>query len=208
MHVYCITNKINGKLYIGQHSKDDLEAYLAYNCQMAFRPSAQHHKPLLYRAIQKHGSEAFRIHSLVNPVDKDQMDKLETFFIRTMETQNPKTGYNISPGGGMGGLFTPEHVRALSEGNRGTTRSRSAEHSEKIRQNKLKEWALKKEIGVVPTKRRQTTETLKAHYASISENERTAMKVIRKSWWASEAGLIERQKRSTKMKGNSCLKPR
>lgn len=208
MHVYCITNNINGKLYVGQHSKDDLEAYFAYNIRMAGRPSAQHHKPLLYRAITKYGAQAFTIESLVSPVDKDQMDKLETFFIRTFETQNLEIGYNISPGGGMGGLFTPEHIKALSNGNIGTTRFRSTEHSQKIRENKLKEWAIKKEIGIVPTIRIQTTESLKRHYATISEDERIAMKVIRKSWWASEDGLRERQKRSAKMKGNSCLTPR
>jgi len=208
MYVYCITNNINGKIYVGQHVGDDLQAYLEYNLRMALRLSALRHKPILYRAMQKYGPDAFVIKSLVSPIDKNQMDKLETFFIRTFETQNPEIGYNISPGGGMGGLFTPEHCKALSEGNRGTKRFRSAEHSQKIRENKLNEWALKKERGIVPQKRVRTTESLKKHYESISEYERSTMKAVRKAWWASEDGLRERQKRSAKMKGNSCLKPR
>jgi group I intron endonuclease len=80
------------------HSKDDLQAYLRYNVRHALANSGN--KTYLYRAIRKYGPEAFSIKSLVRAVDKDQMDALEIFFIRTLETQNPEIGYNITAGGG------------------------------------------------------------------------------------------------------------
>ena len=98
MHVYCITNNINDKIYVGQHSKDDLEAYLAYNVRHAMASSGN--KTYLYRAIRKYGGEAFAIQSLVKPADKERTDWWEIFFIHLLETQNPDIGYNITSGGG------------------------------------------------------------------------------------------------------------
>jgi group I intron endonuclease len=198
---------VNWKIYVGQHGGDDLQAYFEMNLRAAFRPSAEHHKPALYRAIKKYGAEAFMIESLVCPIDKEQMDALETYFIRVFETQNPKIGYNISPGGGMGGLFTPEHRKAISEAQRGKKKGiRSPEHSQKIRENKKKEWARKKELGIKPiTNGKKTSESMKQYFASIPDEKRAAIGKAAKSWWASEDGQLERQKRSKAMKGNSCL---
>jgi group I intron endonuclease len=207
MHVYKITNSVNDKIYVGQHGGDDLQAYFEMNLRLAFRPSAEHYKPALYRAIKKYGAEAFTIESLVRPVDREQMDALETYFIRVLETQNPKIGYNISPGGGMGGLFTPEHRKAISEAQRGKKKGiRSPEHSQKIRENKKKEWARKKELGIKPTTNgKKTSESMKQYFATIPDEKRATIGEKAKSWWASDEGLLERQKRSKAMKGNSCL---
>ncbi len=98
MHIYAITNTVNSKIYVGQHAKDDLKAYLAHNIRAAM--AGRGNKLFLYRAIRKYGPDAFVIKSLVCPYDKQQMDALEIFFIRTLETQNELIGYNITAGGG------------------------------------------------------------------------------------------------------------
>lgn len=183
MYVYAITNTVNGKVYIGQHSGDDLQKYLDYNTHAAFLPSAVAHKPALYRAIRKYGPESFEIKSLVVPVDKDQMDALETFFIRVLDAQIPEIGYNISPGGGMGGLFTPEHIEALRAGQRGKSKFRSPEHSAKISQNKISFWQARRDAGIIPIKRPQTSESLRQYYAGISEEGQRRMSEIRKIGW-------------------------
>ncbi len=98
MHVYVITNTVNGKIYVGQHSGDNLQKYLNRRCNMALRGVTR--TVLIDRAIRKYGRQAFVIQSLVNPIDKPQMDGLEKFFIRTFESRNPEIGYNITAGGG------------------------------------------------------------------------------------------------------------
>jgi group I intron endonuclease len=98
MHIYAITNTVNDKIYVGQHAGDSLPAYLAYNIRAAL--AGRGNKLFLYRAIRKYGPEAFVIKSLAQPLDKEQMDRLEIFFIRVLETQNDTIGYNITAGGG------------------------------------------------------------------------------------------------------------
>jgi group I intron endonuclease len=119
MHVYCITNTVNGKIYIGQHSGDDLQAYLRMNCRYAETNAP--HKPYLYRAIRKYGRESFVIKSLVQPIDRQQMDALEMFFIRTLGTRNSDIGYNLTDGGDgvKSGPFTDEHRAKLSAARKG-----------------------------------------------------------------------------------------
>jgi group I intron endonuclease len=104
MYIYCITNLVNGKIYIGQHS-GDLRRYLALNCQRAIAGPRQNDKPHLYRAIRKYGPESFTISALVRPLDKLQTDSLEKFFIRTLESRNNQIGYNIAEGGTGGNTF-------------------------------------------------------------------------------------------------------
>jgi group I intron endonuclease len=89
---------VNDKIYVGQHSGDDLQAYLAKNIRAAL--AGRGNKTILYRAIRKYGPDAFVINSLVRPCDKPQMDALEIFFIRTLGTQDDSIGYNITAGGG------------------------------------------------------------------------------------------------------------
>ena len=87
----------NGKWYVGQHSGADLEAYLDLQCRRA-HSARRNDKPLLYRAIRKHGADAFLIKSLVTTDDKVQMNELERFFIRVMGSRLPDIGYNLAEG--------------------------------------------------------------------------------------------------------------
>lgn len=97
MHVYCITNLVNGKIYIGQTTKNSVERYLLEDTWRA--NSGNNSKPLLYRAYRKYGKEGFSITSLIRPISKPQMDEMEKFFIRTLESRNRAIGYNICAGG-------------------------------------------------------------------------------------------------------------
>lgn len=113
MHVYAIQNRVNDKIYVGQHAGDDLQRYLAHNIRHALANIGN--KTYLYNAIRKYGGDAFSIRSLVQAVDKDQLDSLEIFFIRTLETQNPEIGYNITAGGGGRLGITRPHTYAEKE---------------------------------------------------------------------------------------------
>ena len=99
MHVYAITNSVNGKIYVGQHCHDDLQAYLRHNIRHALANART--KTRLYNAIRKYGTDAFSIRSLISNIESlSQLNALEIFFIRTLETQDDEIGYNITAGGG------------------------------------------------------------------------------------------------------------
>jgi group I intron endonuclease len=140
MYIYCITNLVNGKIYVGQHAGWDLQAYLASNIRHAFTESRKNNKPVLYSAIRKYGTDAFVITSLVQTADKSQTNLLEQFFIRTLETRNPQIGYNLAAGGSGGNTregrrhrsSTKEKMRRAQLG-----RPKSEEHRKSLSTAKL-----------------------------------------------------------------------
>ena len=120
MHVYQITNLEDGKIYIGQYSDDDLRKYLRWKTGCALR--GERGCLYLYNAIRKYGRDAFTIRSLASPIDKQQMDAMEVFFIRTFDARNPEVGYNILMGGEHSRLGIPMTVASrlkLSKSNTG-----------------------------------------------------------------------------------------
>ena len=139
MHVYTIVCKDNGKWYVGQHSGADLEAYLDLQCRRA-HSARRNDKPLLYRAIRKHGADAFLIKSLVTTDDKVQLNELERFFIRVMGSRLPDIGYNLAEGdtggatrsGCKNSLHQNEAIRAAL-----TNRPKSAEHRKHLSEDSL-----------------------------------------------------------------------
>jgi group I intron endonuclease len=181
MQVYAIQNEANGKLYIGQHARENLTAYLRRQVQAAL--ASRGNKTSLYRAIRKYGGAAFNIRCIHKAHDKADLDCAEIAYMKLFGTQNDYLGYNITAGGGgrlgtknpphtqafkdalrdrvkgvpktaehrqaigdaqRGRKFTKEHRAALREGQLGKKKLRTAEHSQKIRENKLKWWAAKK----------------------------------------------------------------
>ena len=116
MYVYAITNRVNGQVYVGQHD-GDLQRYLTLNGHRARSITRCNDKPLLYRAIRKHGVDSFVIHPLVQPVDKSQANQLERFFIRMLDVRNPEIGYNLAEGGDGGatrwGKHKPESIEKM-----------------------------------------------------------------------------------------------
>jgi len=96
-YIYCITNLINNKKYIGQTTR---------NIEKRWKEHLQNLKikNKLYNAINKYGYENFSIESIhfikeANRLDlKESLDKYEIFYIKTFNTY--KKGYNSTEGGG------------------------------------------------------------------------------------------------------------
>jgi group I intron endonuclease len=89
--IYCITNTINGKRYIGQTKnelnkrwKDHLNEAKKYNT----RP--------LYRAINKYGTDVFKI-KIIEECNIENLNEKEAFWIKKLNTFN--NGYNATSGG-------------------------------------------------------------------------------------------------------------
>lgn len=92
-YIYKTTNRINGKVYIGQHkhSRYD-EKYFGSGT-------------LLKRAIAKYGIENFDNIMIDTCVSKDDMDKKEIKYIKEFNSTNNEKGYNLMTGG-QGGDIT------------------------------------------------------------------------------------------------------
>ena len=98
--IYCITNKLTGKKYVGQTIQGIKERYRQH-----WKVSKTLDTPL-YRAFRKYGPENFEIETL-ETCENERLDEREIFWIKTLETCGEK-GYNCN-GGGIGGSFSNFH---------------------------------------------------------------------------------------------------
>lgn len=90
--LYKITNKVNGKFYIGQTIRSLNERWRSHKID------ARNGKELLIsRAIRKYGEHNFYITELCKVKDIDELNELEEFVIS--ETKAQINGYNVFPGG-------------------------------------------------------------------------------------------------------------
>ena len=109
--IYCITNLINNKMYIGQTSriwqerwKDHLESARDLNNQ---RP--------LYRAMRKYGIENFSFSIIENCSDND-LNEREQYWINKKQTwmaEYPDNGYNLTRGGNNGTKYSYDYIKSL-----------------------------------------------------------------------------------------------
>lgn len=113
--IYLITNQINEKHYVGQTVKG-----LKTRFSRHIRAAKSGSDAYLYRAIQKYGHDRFTVSLLATAKDKEDLDRLEIFWIKTLKTKRP-LGYNITEGGGgcLGLIPSEETRKRRSAANKG-----------------------------------------------------------------------------------------
>lgn len=124
-YIYLITNRVNGKIYVGQHKYDKMELDTNYHGS----------GKKLWNAYNKYGIDKFDT-TLIDTADtKEELDQKETFYIDALDCRNPDVGYNIAEGGGgVSGLcgekngfhgkqHTDETKQKMSESHKGKTLS-------------------------------------------------------------------------------------
>lgn len=97
--IYKITNKVNGKIYIG-YTEKSLEQRFAGHCSESRRA----HRSAIQDAVKKYGKDSFSIESLYEGTDKEYtLNTMEQYWIDTYkEIVGWDNMYNIAPGG-LGG---------------------------------------------------------------------------------------------------------
>jgi group I intron endonuclease len=114
MVVYAITNKINGKKYIGITTNSFAERYP--------HGIRAHHNTHLRNSVKKYGQENFEVMLLEKDVeDMETLCELEMEYIEKYDTCNVDKGYNKSLGG-LGVRQTErseEHCRNISIAKKG-----------------------------------------------------------------------------------------
>lgn len=115
MIVYKITNKVNGKIYIGV-TKNHLSTRWAIHKWDARNGT----NSILHRAIRRYGVDAFRREIVYEASSVAEMLMVERGLIAQYGTTNPRVGYNIRSGGEEGnrtpkGVLRNEAVSILNE---------------------------------------------------------------------------------------------
>ena len=114
--IYKITNKKNGKIYIGQSW--DVERRWKEHKWNAKRGAKSH----LYDAMRKYKIKNFDFEQIFvcfpDVIQQEELDALEQHYIDAYDSMNPRKGYNNKEAG-RGGKHSEESKRKLSEANKG-----------------------------------------------------------------------------------------
>lgn len=139
-YIYLITNRVNGKIYVGQHKYDKIE----------LDPNYHGSGVKLQNAYNKHGIDKFDT-TLIDTADTlEELNQKETFYIDVLDCRNPDVGYNIAEGGGIYNLFeghkhTEESKQKISEARAGEKhpnygKHHTEEHKQKLSEAQKKRW--------------------------------------------------------------------
>ena len=102
--VYCLTNKSNGKKYIGMSGKKNIEYRWAHG--KGYRLNDD-----LWRDIEEYGWNGFIHEVLFDNLTKKEAGIKETELIISLHTSDPSYGYNRSIGYGPTGTHKSKEVR-------------------------------------------------------------------------------------------------
>lgn len=96
MIIYKVTNRINGKVYIGQ-TVGSLSA--RWKKHVKSKNNAIFHK-----SIRKHGAENFTVEQIDVACSKAELDQKEKYWIEYYDSMNRSKGYNMTAGGRSGAI--------------------------------------------------------------------------------------------------------
>lgn len=130
--IYLVTNKANGKVYVGQTTRGIVERWQGH-CR------GDSYCFALSGAIKKYGKESFSIEVIDSASSKEELDRKEVLHISAYGSASRDKGYNLRGGGSFGkhteeskdrmsvsvrkAYENPEFRRKLSEVRTGVKRS-------------------------------------------------------------------------------------
>lgn len=130
--MYCHTNKLNNKKYVGITSEKPEKRWkngLGYK-----------HNPYFYNAIKKYGWEEFDHDILFTGLSKKEAEEKEIALIAKWNLTSREFGYNIESGGNLGKKLSEETKRKLSEHAKKQMTPEARQH---LRECTLRQFAMK-----------------------------------------------------------------
>lgn len=91
-YIYMITNKVNGKIYIGKHQ------YIGPGLDPNYFASGK----IINEAVNKYGRENFDVAMLSTADTLDELNAKEAAYIKEYNSQDLSVGYNLTCGGDGG----------------------------------------------------------------------------------------------------------
>jgi group I intron endonuclease len=107
MLIYKITNRVNGKVYIGKTNTT-----IAKRWRKHLNEAKWHDLRHLYAAINKYGKENFTIET-IEICDGSEGGEREKYWIKHYNSTNQSVGYNLTEGG-ENGIRSEEYKRRIS----------------------------------------------------------------------------------------------
>ena len=98
MFIYKITNKINGKIYIGMDSSDEILENRWKHHLKTHKYKGKEYNKILYKAMRKHGTNNFLYEVIDRAISQKDLRELETDWIVFYDAV--RKGYNMQYGGG------------------------------------------------------------------------------------------------------------
>jgi group I intron endonuclease len=111
--IYLITNRVNGKQYVGQ-TVGSVQA--RFKKHLWPSTSTFTNMPIA-GAVKKYGRENFTVGVLCECASQEEMDRMERHYAVTLQTFVPN-GYNLRAGNGRG-TMSAELKRRIGDGRRG-----------------------------------------------------------------------------------------
>jgi len=171
MIIYKITNKINGKIYIGQTTRSlnkrwKEHLYNTTNCSK------------LYKAIRKYGPDNFTIEEIDGANSQSELNYKEWLLIHKFNSLDRDRGYNLREGGGSKGRLSQETKDKLSKLQIGkkaseeTKQKMSVSHKGRIHTKEAREKLSKAHTGKKMSKEARKKMSIAAKNRTFSEETR------------------------------------
>lgn len=106
--IYCTTNLINNKKYIGQTIHSLEERKLSH-----IKCASNKRKQYFHNAIHKYGEDKFYWEVIDVAFTKEELDSKERFWIKELKTLKKEHGYNIAEGGSFGNGFAGKTIEEM-----------------------------------------------------------------------------------------------
>lgn len=144
--IYKITNKINGKIYIGQ-SKNIYKRWFSHK---ETRKREKYKNVLLYKAMNKYGIENFDF-EIIEICDEELLNEKEIFYIEKYGSfsHGKNKGYNqtLGGGGGYGFVFSEERLQKARDAATGKNNGMYGKKHSKESKLKMREKRLNKKLS-------------------------------------------------------------
>jgi predicted GIY-YIG superfamily endonuclease len=182
-YVYCFTNKVNGKVYIGKTKN--------MKKRINNHKNANGECPFFHSAIKKYGFDNFELNIIGEYLTEDEALRTEIHYIKQHQSNIRKHGYNLTSGGeGMSGYkHSPETIAKLSQSLKGRT-------------------VVNKGVPMSEEQKVKVSNSKKGKKLKLSDEQRGLMSERRKGVPSGMLGKIAsdetRKKMSDAHKGNSC----
>jgi group I intron endonuclease len=105
--IYKITNKINGKSYVGQTTQS-ISKRFSDHCYET------RNNRYVSNSIRKHGKENFIVEEIAIANNQNELNELEVYYVDLHQTMYPN-GYNHRSGGKQNGKCSDELKRKISQ---------------------------------------------------------------------------------------------